>query len=96
MAYIMINVDTFENTTSEEKVLINVNAHKIKCIRKVTCENHDGYATVVVSYKMDHKDSPAFYTQTAKDLDLSFTKRFQMIIDSRDICQKADEQFEAA
>ena len=86
--YIMIEMDNFENTASEERVCIS----KIKCVRNVTCENHGGYATVVVSFRRDCDDSPAFYTQTARDLDLSITKKFQMIIDSRDICRKADEQ----
>ncbi len=96
MAYIMINVDNFENFRTEESVILNSKTRKIQCIRIVSCEKHNGYATVVVNYKMDCNASTEFYTQTAKNLDLSYTKRFQTIIDSRELWQKAEVQLEAA
>ncbi len=93
---IKINVTDFNTAAAEEKVIVTVNNRKVKCIRTITCENINGYATVTVSYRIDAANSPEFFTQTAKNLDLSIMKSFQMILDSRDIRRNAEAQLKAA
>lgn len=80
-----INVTNFENATTEEKVTMTVNAKKVKLIRMITCENNNGYADITVSYRQNGTDCSEFFSQTAKNLDLSFVKKFQMIINSKDL-----------
>lgn len=80
-----INVTNFENATTEEKVTMTVNAKKVKLIRMITCENNNGYADITVSYRQNGTDCPEFFSQTAKNLDLSFTKKFQMIINPKEL-----------
>ena len=93
---IKINVTNFNTAAAEEKVIVTVNNRKVKCIRTITCENVNGYATVTVSYRLDTANSAEFFTQTAKNLDLSIMKSFQMILDSRDIRRNAEAQLIAA
>ena len=93
---IKINVNNFNTAASEEKVIVTVNSRKVKCIRTITCENANGYATVTVSYRQNLENSTEFFSQTAKDLDLSIMKSFQMILDSREIRKNAEAQLKAA
>ena len=93
---IKINVNNFNTAAIEEKVIVTVNNRKVKCIRTITCENVNGYATITVSYRQNLENSAEFFTQTAKKLDLSIMKSFQMILDSRDIRRNAEAQLKAA
>ncbi len=90
-----INVTNFENATTEEKVTMTVNAKKVKLIRTITCKNKNGYADITVSYRQNGTDYPEFFSQTAKNLDLSFVKRFQMIIDSKEFRKNLTAQMAA-
>lgn len=83
-----INVTNFENATTEEKVIMTVNGKKVKAIRTITCENVNGYANITVSYRHTDADSTEFFSQTAKNLDLNFVKKFQMIINSKELRSK--------
>ena len=93
---IKINVTDFNTTTAEEKAIVTINNRKVKCIRTITCENSNGYATVTVSYRQNLENSAEFFTQTAKNLDLSIMKSFQMILDSRELRRNAEAQLKAA
>jgi len=93
---IKINVNNFNTAAIEEKVIVTVNNRKVKCIRTITCENSNGYATVTVSYRQNLENSAEFFTQTAKNLDLSIMKSFQMILDSRELRRNAEAQLKAA
>ena len=90
MAQTIIEIIKFEDATTEEEVVISLRTKKVTCIRRITCKCVNDFADVNVSFRLKVLNSLEFATYTANDIDLSYTKRFQFIIDTNEIWVRAE------